>query len=259
MKTSILTKHQKLVSVNKIIVDGQKGRIKCEIRYNDECGNGHNSFSITGTVFSHPTSTRDQYWDRGGCIHDEIAKHFPEFKHLIKWHSMTSEAPLHYIANTLYHANESLKYNFTIDSKNKLVQSLHMFNVPADFLTNNDAYKSNLQKVFIDYDLNTEYQEYRRDHDIDKRGLYDDYCLYNYCLELESFLDLNKDADINNYRIKKEKGSEYREINLEYARSTAIAPDATLCQLQSKEWLEARLPQLQAAFITDIEALGFVY
>ena len=49
------------------------------------------------------------------------------------------------------------------------------------------------------------------------------------------------------------------EANLEYARSSACAPDATLEQLQSKEWLEARLPTLLDDFKKVIEGLGFTY
>lgn len=42
----------------------------------------------------------------GGCCHDEVAKHFPELAPLIKWHLCSSDGPMHYLANTVYHATE---------------------------------------------------------------------------------------------------------------------------------------------------------
>lgn len=71
--------------------------IKVNIQYDDNCGNGHNTFSITG-------ETRDS----GGCIHDEIAERFPELAKFIKWHLVSSDGPLHYVANSLYHAQSLL-------------------------------------------------------------------------------------------------------------------------------------------------------
>lgn len=106
---------------------------KPELRYGDECKNGHNTFSLT-------VNGGERF---GGCCHDEIEKHWPELAHLIKWHLVSSDGPLHYIANTIYHANNG---------------------------------------------------------------------------------------------------------NLEYARSTAIAPDATLEQLKSELWLKLRLPALMEEF-----------
>ncbi len=44
--------------------------------------------------------------DSGGCIHGEIAKHFPELAPFIKWHLCSSDGPLHYVANTVYLAGD---------------------------------------------------------------------------------------------------------------------------------------------------------
>ena len=52
---------------------------------------------------------------------------------------------------------------------------------------------------------------------------------------------------------------EGKEPEIESARNSAIAPEATLEQLQSKEWLLARLPALMAEFKKDMEELGFIY
>lgn len=80
----------------------KKNGIDCEIyvkiRYDDTCQNGHNTFSITGIIYEN----RVHRW--GGCIHKEIKKHFPNLRKFIKWHLCSSNGPLHYVANTVYHA-----------------------------------------------------------------------------------------------------------------------------------------------------------
>jgi post-segregation antitoxin (ccd killing protein) len=81
------------------IVKGEKretpyGPGRAILKFGDECGNGHNMFSITvdgGERFV-------------GCCHDFISTHWPEYAHLIKWHLCSTNGPMHYIANTVYHA-----------------------------------------------------------------------------------------------------------------------------------------------------------
>ena len=53
--------------------------------------------------------------------------------------------------------------------------------------------------------------------------------------------------------------SNNREANLENARSCAMSEDATLQQLQNKDWLLARLPKLRQDFKKAMEELGFTY
>ena len=89
-----------------IMLGDKEGKIITTIRYDDECGNKHNSFAITGTIYSSRNSTLDRYFETGGCIHNKIIEHFPEFAHLIKWHLCNSDAPMHYVANTTYHARD---------------------------------------------------------------------------------------------------------------------------------------------------------
>lgn len=104
LPTSVITRYQKQFFTKEIMIDDKKGRIECVIRFDDECKNGHNSFSITGSIYSSRKSDADRYHVAGGCIHEEIEQYFPEFKHLIKWHLCSTDAPLHYVANTTYHA-----------------------------------------------------------------------------------------------------------------------------------------------------------
>lgn len=86
------------------------------IRWDDRCGNGQNSFAITGDLYERTqengeSSVRHKdgvllYLGSGGCLHEEIAEHFPELAPLIKWHSTSSGGPLHYLANTTYFAGK---------------------------------------------------------------------------------------------------------------------------------------------------------
>lgn len=97
-----------------VIVNGKQVSIDVKIRFDDRCNNGHQSFSITGTLYNAVVTTespQDRYIDCCGCIHDDIKKHFPELKPFIKWHNTSTDGPMHYIANTVYHAeNGDLDY-----------------------------------------------------------------------------------------------------------------------------------------------------
>lgn len=83
---------------------GPKCVIRAEVRFDDECKNGHNTFAITGTVTDTSQTRRHLREVAGGCLHEEIAKAFPELAPLIRWHLTSSDGPMHYIANTVYHA-----------------------------------------------------------------------------------------------------------------------------------------------------------
>lgn len=81
----------------------QKGeRIRVNVRFDGNCRNGHNSFAITGETYV--PGRRDV--ESCGCIHEAIADHFPELAPLIRWHLVSSDSPMHYVANTLYHASD---------------------------------------------------------------------------------------------------------------------------------------------------------
>ena len=98
-----LTKHQ-VKTLGPLIYKegGETYRITATVRYDDQCGNGHNTFSITSTIDQQVGNRwRD---DAGGYIPDAIAKHFPELAPFIKWHLTSSDGPMHYIANTVFHA-----------------------------------------------------------------------------------------------------------------------------------------------------------
>lgn len=80
----------------------ESGKLRVVIRFDDECGNRHNSFSITAEAY-HPGG-RDI--DACGCLHDEIERVFPELAGLIKYHLCSTDGPVHYLSNTIYHAGD---------------------------------------------------------------------------------------------------------------------------------------------------------
>lgn len=82
---------------------GKGAEITATVRFDDECGNGHNTFSITADV----RVPKQRDIAAGGCMHEEIAKAFPELAPFIKWHLCSTDGPLHYVANSLYWAGKS--------------------------------------------------------------------------------------------------------------------------------------------------------
>ena len=83
---------------------GQRMRCTVELRFDDNCGNGHNTFAATCDI---------ERWERGkfresggGADHDTIARIFPELAPLLKWHLVSSDGPMHYLANTIYLAGD---------------------------------------------------------------------------------------------------------------------------------------------------------
>jgi len=66
--------------------------VKAVVRYGDSCGNGHNSFAITGEITE--KGCRKPY--AFGCCHSEIAEAIPELAPFIQWHLCRSDEPMHY-------------------------------------------------------------------------------------------------------------------------------------------------------------------
>lgn len=83
---------------------GDNQMLYVKIRLDDERNNGHQDFAITGDVYNHLTSKSDRYFNRGGCIHEVIEEHFPEFKIFINLHLCDYlGAPMYPEANGFYH------------------------------------------------------------------------------------------------------------------------------------------------------------
>ena len=96
---SVLVRNQKITFEKKI----SKNRLlTVTVRFDDNCGNGRNRLSVTGEV----TTLSKKTMFECGCIHDTIAKRFPELKEAIAYHLCSTEKPMSYISNTVYWAEE---------------------------------------------------------------------------------------------------------------------------------------------------------
>lgn len=203
MKSALVKSQFKKYGPKVYAEGGEKYRITATVRYDDEFGNGHNSFSVTADIDCQDSRGR---WvdDSGGCCHDEIAKHFPDLAPVIKWHLTISDGPMHYLANTVYHATQhgpEMAWVYFEDVNNKI------------------------ERHVVKYCEIEEAQSICNSH--------------GYTMEVDA-----KTA---------------KEANLEYARFSAVWPDATQAQLLDKNQLKARFPDLLAEFKIAVESLGFTY
>jgi hypothetical protein len=214
-----------------------------EIRHDDQCKNGHNSFAITATVRT-PKSIRHRDIAAGGCLHDDIAQVFPELAHLIKWHLSSTDGPWGYIGSTLHFAGDrdynGLRKGEKRQTKNGRTGALcwelvaiNSLGVGVSSTPTGDEYRhSDTVPLFI----------------LDKHCQGDTPPLATPVLKW-----------IPSCRIGEGKARE-----LEAARRVAVWPDATDEQLclprdELKALLEARLPALMDAFRADIESIGFQF
>lgn len=245
-----------------------------EVRYDDECGNGHNTFAITGDFYRVGSPRTDRNFEFGGCCHDEVVAAFPELAPFIKWHLTSSDGPLHYISNTLYHARDvdcwGLKKG---EKKTEQRSAWHIGDIKWSALAYDEremqpvleliSKGGAVEIVAVEHEnagKPGEYQ-YAPNYSLKGLGATEWYKAPFKSLEAaEECLKLCRDLGVNylttEHVIRIGEGS---EPDLEAARSSAVAPDATLEQLQDEEWLKARLPELMVEFKRDVESLGFTW
>lgn len=86
----------------------------------DECKNGHQDFSITGSIYEKGKALTDRNMISGGAIGDEIAKAFPELAIFNRLHLCDSDGiPMYAVENGFYH----LKNGFNSKSTGDLFKS----------------------------------------------------------------------------------------------------------------------------------------
>ncbi len=188
------------------------------IRYDDQCRNGYNTFSITGVLHVNGR------WDSCGCLHELIQEHFPEYRHLIKWHLVSSDGPMHYIANTLYHVSDRDCWGLRKGERRQI--------------RNGKTGKLSWRSAILD----SQGQEVEPDKYLDS--------------------DTKPPIEYRVEYVPWELIGEGKARELDLARSTAVWPDATDEELLAPDLeakLTARLPRLLEEFKRDIEALGFTY
>lgn len=237
--------------------------VRAVVRHDDECGNGHNSFSITGTLFEKSANGR-MVDVGGGCIHDEIAKAIPQLEPYIKWHLTSSDGPMHYLANSLYlagdkdchgkrageaaHTEKRIYFKgFPIQIKIKAsflawLQELENFDLEVMPVAHkpDPSYDWKPKYTFIGYEMDT---WYKAPFDTEREAL--------------EFLEALQMFDFE-IREVATSFSDGKQPELDAARRAAVWPDAKLEDF-TKEKLEARLPELMEAFKRDVESLGLIY
>lgn len=78
------------------------GKITVKICLSDDCKNGVCNFAITADIYELRKNGR-YVWTAGGCQHEEIKRHFPEFSDFIRLHlSNVYGQPIYTVENGLY-------------------------------------------------------------------------------------------------------------------------------------------------------------
>lgn len=204
---------------------GPNAMIHAEIRFDDQCKNGHASFSITATI-----SNATRRHDNGtiGCAHDDIARAFPELRHLIRWHLCSTDGPMHYVGNTCFHASDRDHYGLL---------------------------KGERRQIFQGGDKSKPCWILR-----DERGELPPGAWSN---SYSGPLDQAPPPPVLSWQPMEQIG-EGKERNFDAARSCAVWPDATDAQLslpraELEALLIARLPALIAEMRADMEAAGLLW
>jgi len=227
---SILIKSQKRdftkeISGNRLLI--------VHVRHDDSCGNGHNTFAITGELYAterQPHESRRTlangkivYLASCGMHHDEIRKHYPSFAPYLKWHLCSTDGPTHYLANTMYHAGDKDCWGLRAGEKRQIKNG--RTGNPSWELTTINGRDCTVRGI-------SKYVDSPEQPKSPCEGLmYSPWYRYG----------------------------EGKEPELELARKSAIWPEATLEQLQNEELLRQRLPGLMIEFKKAVESLGFVY
>jgi hypothetical protein len=98
---------------NKVFYQGgQKYRIQVRGQLEIVGGNNFPYFSIGGDIYRLAKNGR-KVWECGGCIHEEIVKHFPQLQLLVDIHLADDEGvPMHAYANAAYWAGHTKYQKF---------------------------------------------------------------------------------------------------------------------------------------------------
>lgn len=242
------------------------------LRYDDECGNGHNTFAITGTLKEKSKTTGRWIEIAGGCLHDDIEKHAPQFAHLIKWHLCSSDGPMHYLANSIYLASDKDCWGKRKGEERSWKTEIFFDNVPIPAGNYPEKFVKWLQEnTPTSPHLWPEVKEIAYVH---KPGSGTDYkfsphytlegfgstwydCPFKDKQEAENFRKALNTCTIHFRKVCTSWG-EGKEPELEAARAAAIWPEAQLEDF-TVEKLTARLPALMQEFKAVVEGLGFTY
>lgn len=242
--------------------------ISAEVRFDDDCHNGHNTFAITGDVFI--PKQRDPV--AGGCLHDDIARVFPELAPLIKWHLCSSDGPMHYLANTVFlagdrdcwghvkgqpHSYETVIQFGKNPIKHKFGKAFTKF--LQDAKPHNERGEYDFEVIRIDHE-NRAGETYKFQPKYTFGGFASRWheCPFDNEQEALDFLTALQTCEPQFITTPTAWG-EGKERELDAARNAAIWPEATYEDLTApglEDRLKARLPKLLEDFRAAVESLG---
>lgn len=267
-----LLKNQKVkFTKENVNVNGEVYRkVIATVRFDDQCGNGHHSLGVTGDAWYHDDFRRDP--STCGCIHEILLVAFPELKEVIDMHLMSTDGPMHYVANTMYHARTTTHEGKKVGEPVKFEKVVfignskwpHKFNSRVTaFLEESEKLGQKLKVISLEYPEN-ENGGYQFKPKYTFEGFTKKWheCPFNSKEEVNSLVNNRKNAkNYYNYKVVSIPTHFCKAVkpNLEAARSCAIWPDATLEQLQDKELLESRIPELQERLRKAVTSLGLEY
>ena len=208
--------------------DGAAHRIAVTIRWDDECQNGHNTFAITADIQRQARNNR-WVWSCGGCCHDDVAKRFPKLAKYLKWHLCGADMPMHYVANTVYHASNRDCWGCLKGEP----RAVDYYPLTKD---GGLAFKVDESGKPIPIKCKT-------------------------AQEAKAVAESMGSVNVLDHVVLRGEG---KERELDAARNSAVWPEATDEELLQepealKAALMARLPALMAEFRKDMEELGFVW
>lgn len=264
--------------------------IVASVRHDDECRNGHNTFAITGEIFEthiqrgektarHESAGKTLWLNSCGCVHDAISQHFPSLAPFIKWHLMGTDAPRHYVANTIYLAGnrdhwgklkgEPMQWQRVLKWKGFPIWYWGRSHTSGKFLAwceeQGSKHVADCEVIALWHDTEKDRETFGPKYTLGGYPHAEKWheCPFDSELEALQFLAACKS---HGYVIAKEPSAwgEGKERELDKARAAAIWPEATDAELsvepdQLKAVLLARLPALMEQFKKDVESLGFVY
>lgn len=262
LSESVLTKQQ-YKSLGPKPIDGysEGAALWAHLRFDDECGNGHNTFAITGTV--REPGRRDIA--AGGCLHDDIARIYPELAPYIKWHLCSTDGPMHYIANTLHLAGDKDCWGRRAGEVSRANYAIRFGDSPVSHSVTERFWKflqerkgsGDFTVVGIDHDRDI--KTYRTHYTFNGYGDTWYECPFRSKAEADEFCEGMNRCKVEFVTIPVEY-SQGKERELDAARRAAIWPEATDEELTAddlKERLQERLPGLLEDFREAMLSLGF--
>ncbi len=244
-------------------------RIKVYLRFDDHCKNGHSSFAITAILYDNKGNDVG-----GGCCHDDIVKAFPEFAHLIKWHLVSTDGPMHYIANTVYHAGNRDCDGLLEGEESKNPRLMNHYvrfgESPIEHKVSKrlkafieDTLANDGELILDKVDHRSDGYDYRPKFQFAGMGCKWHECPFDTAEECRQWIDAITSCKLH-WTSRTDKFGKGKARDLAAARSCAVWPDATDDQLCAprqvlESLLRDRLPALLEEFKATIESIGFIY